>query len=115
MSFTILQKQDLNSFVRKLMLDYRVVGPIADNGGFAFEVITDPAELRLDYPTTILPPKKYLLPVRETLFRFDHNQGFRSLHALIHRPCCWGCTPVICTVFNCWTGSSTAATSIRTI
>jgi formate hydrogenlyase subunit 6/NADH:ubiquinone oxidoreductase subunit I len=74
-SLTILQKQDLNSFVHKLMLDYRVVGPIADNGRFAFEVITDPAELRLDYPTTILPPKKFLLPTKEVLFNFDNTNG----------------------------------------
>lgn len=52
---------------------YRVVGPVETNNGFAFEVITDPAALRLDYPTTTLPPKKYLLPPRETLFEFDND------------------------------------------
>ena len=35
----------------------------------------DPAALRLDYPSTILPPKKYLLPPRETLFQFDMSNG----------------------------------------
>ena len=37
---------------------------------FDFAPITDPRDLRLDYGTTILPPKKYLLPQRETLFTF---------------------------------------------
>jgi hypothetical protein len=74
-SLTILQKQDLDSFIRKMMHDYRVVGPVAADGRFAFEVITDPAELQLDYPTTILPPKKFLLPTKEVLFKFDNTNG----------------------------------------
>lgn len=76
MSLSLLYKQDLNQFVRNLMREYRVAGPVASNGRFAFEVISDPAELRLDYTTTILPPKKFLLPPREVLFRFDNSVGY---------------------------------------
>src|SRR3989304_4887250 len=57
------------------MSHYRVVGPVVSNRGFAFEEISNPAELRLEYPTTILPPKKYLLPPEEVLFRFDRSNG----------------------------------------
>lgn len=73
MSLTILKKQHLDAFVAALLQDYRVGAPVKFNGSYAFRDLQDPAELRLDYPTTILPPKKYLLPVRETLFRFDHT------------------------------------------
>jgi ferredoxin len=73
-SLVILKKQDLNDFVERLMRDYCVGGPVSKNGAFAFEPIGDPAELRLDYPTTILPPKKFLLPVKETLFEFEHGR-----------------------------------------
>src|SRR3990172_4549932 len=73
-SLTILRKQNLNAFVAALLADYRVGGPVKLNGTYAFKDLQDPDELRLDYPTTILPPKKYLLPVRETLFRFDQDQ-----------------------------------------
>jgi formate hydrogenlyase subunit 6/NADH:ubiquinone oxidoreductase subunit I len=70
-SLTILKKTDLNGFVEGLMQDYRLAGPVASDGVFAFDEITHPADLRLDYPTTILPPKKFLLPTREVLFQFD--------------------------------------------
>jgi sulfhydrogenase subunit beta (sulfur reductase) len=78
MSLTLLQKSDVNEFVGRLLQRYRVVGPVKTQLGFAFEVITDPAELRLDYATTILPPKKYLLPPRETLFEFNTADGFTT-------------------------------------
>jgi sulfhydrogenase subunit beta (sulfur reductase) len=77
-SLTIINKQDLTNFVRRLLPLYRVTGPAEVNGGFAFKTIEDPTELRLDYPTTILPPKKYLLPPKEILFEFD-NGGNGSL------------------------------------
>jgi sulfhydrogenase subunit beta (sulfur reductase) len=70
-SLTIIQKHDLPNFVRRLLSLFRVSGPVEENGGYAFKVIEDPSELRLDYPTTILPPKKFLLPTKETLFEFD--------------------------------------------
>lgn len=72
MSLVILKKQDLNDFVSRLMQTYHVGGPVQKNGGFAFETIDDPESLRLDYPTTILPPKKFLLPVKETLIEYEN-------------------------------------------
>ncbi len=71
MSLAILKKQDFKDFVNHLLLLYRIGGPVQKNGGFAFETIQDPEELRLDYPTTILPPKKFLFPVKDTLFEFE--------------------------------------------
>ena len=80
MSLTLIEKQDLPSFIRRLLPLYRVGGPVEANGGYAFKIIDDPAELRLDYPTTILPPKKFLLPTKETLFEFDNSsdEGVKS-------------------------------------
>ena len=75
MSLAILKKPDLISLINRLQPDYRVVGPVEANGGIAFDVLTDPAALRLEYPTTILPPKKYLLPTREVLFRYNRSNG----------------------------------------
>jgi len=70
-SLTILRKQNLNEFISALLPHYRVGGPVKLNSSYAFRDIRDPSKLRLDYPTTILPPKKYLLPVKESLFRFN--------------------------------------------
>lgn len=75
MSLTILKKQNLEEFVERLLQQYRIAGPVKMDGGFAFEEITHPQELQLDYTTTILPPKKFLLPTKETLFEFDNSNG----------------------------------------
>ena len=75
MSLTILQKQKLEEFIKRLQQEYRIAGPVKMNGGFAFDEIAHPQELQLDYTTTILPPKKYILPTQETLFEFDHSNG----------------------------------------
>lgn len=76
MSLRIIDKGAMAAFVTSIMRQYEVVGPRVKEhlpgGGvqFAFDAITDPSELRLDYTTTILPPKKYLLPQEEVLLTF---------------------------------------------
>lgn len=75
MSLKILQKENLTEFIQQLLPEYRIAGPIKEKSGFAFQEINDPAELELNYTTTILPPKKYLLPTREVLFEFDNTNG----------------------------------------
>ncbi len=70
MSLMILDKGALAPLVNALMADYRVVGPQAKGPQFVFEPITDPVQLRLDYNTTILPPKKVLQPPQERLATF---------------------------------------------
>jgi len=52
------------------MTDYQVIGPKAKGSQFVFGAITDPAQLRFDYDTTILPPKKVLQPPQERLSTF---------------------------------------------
>jgi sulfhydrogenase subunit beta (sulfur reductase) len=74
-SLKIIQKSEILDFIHQLLPDYRVVGPVEYDGGYAFEEITDSADLRLNYPTTILPPKKFLLPPQEVLFMFDNSNG----------------------------------------
>ena len=73
MSLWVMDKQAMAPFVTRLMDDYRVVGPVAKGLKFAFAEIEDPADLRLDYNTTILPPKKYLQPPEERLMTFTRS------------------------------------------
>lgn len=82
MSLYILPKERLPGFVDNLRAGFRVVGPVRTETGYAFDAIHSADELALDYPTTILPPKKYLLPQRETLFAFHtgtDEQGARQI------------------------------------
>ncbi len=74
MSLMILDKGAVAPLVNALMADHRVVGPQAKGPNFVFGTITDPAQLRLDYDTTILPPKKVLQPPQERLATFDRQE-----------------------------------------
>ena len=71
MSLWVIDKQEIATFVANMMGGYRVVGPVSKGNQFAFDAIEDPAELRLDYNTSILPPKKYLQPQEERLMTFN--------------------------------------------
>ena len=71
MSLKIIPKEVMGAFVANLIGAYRVVGPRQKERQYVFGPIESPDELCLDYNTTILPPKKYLLPQRETLFDFN--------------------------------------------
>ena len=70
MSLWIIEKEGVAPFVAGMQGGYRVVGPLARGNKFAFGEISDPGDLRLDYNTTILPPKKYLQPPEERLMTF---------------------------------------------
>ncbi len=73
MSLWIINKPAMASFVANVMGNYRVVGPKAKGAQFVFDTIEDPAELQLDYSTSILPPKKYFQPQDERLMTFKRN------------------------------------------
>jgi sulfhydrogenase subunit beta (sulfur reductase) len=73
MSLWVIDKQEMAPFVVKMTGDYRVVGPVARGIKFAFDQIGDPADLRLDYDTSILPPKKYMQPQQERMMTFTRS------------------------------------------
>ena len=74
MTMRILEKRSVPAWIDALRTTRRIVGPKPSNGHAAFGEITTAAELALEYGTTILPPKKALLPTEEELFRFDHGR-----------------------------------------
>lgn len=68
----LMPKEGFTSWISRLLQqEFRVVGPVERQGQFLFDDIRHPAQLVIDYPITILPPKKYLLPAREVLFDFN--------------------------------------------
>ncbi len=73
MSLKIINKEDLLPFVSSAMKEYKVLGPVANDTAFKFDPLTDASQLRLDYHTTIIPPRKALLPTQETLFTFRND------------------------------------------
>lgn len=63
------------SFVEALIARLPVVAPVAKRKRFVFEELTSPDEMRLDYDTTILPPKKLFFPTLQPLVEFDRAGG----------------------------------------
>lgn len=85
MSLSLITKDDFNAFVDALLPNYRVAGPVAHDGCYAFESIRQPDKLCLDYPTTILPPKKFLLPIKETIFQASLTTD-RAINPKVYPP-----------------------------
>ncbi len=76
----IIKKDDLDSFVDELIVnDPREVVGVKERGNkYVFDTLRSSEELRLDYDVTILPPKKYFLPQRETLLKFRSNDKIKA-------------------------------------
>jgi len=73
----IISKQDFSDFINSLIEagSWNVIGVKSKGDKYAFGSLESADELRLDYDVTLLPPKKYFFPQRETLFSFDVAKG----------------------------------------
>jgi len=75
MTFHVIPKAAVPDWVERLRKSHRVVGPRPLHGQFIFDEVQSAADLDLSYPTTVIPPKKYLLPQREELLSFRAGTG----------------------------------------
>jgi NAD(P)H-flavin reductase/formate hydrogenlyase subunit 6/NADH:ubiquinone oxidoreductase subunit I len=80
MVMKIILKSDFQDFVNNLIKDdsLNVLGVKSRGNKFAFAPLETAEELRLDYDVTLLPPKKYFFPQRETLFTYALAGGFSA-------------------------------------
>ncbi len=76
MKTLILPRPALDLFAAVLGQFGELHAPVEKDGAFVFAPLAAWSEARLDYVRTVLPPKKYLLPPRETMFRFERGRGF---------------------------------------
>ena len=76
----IVSKTDFQAFINNLIKDesWNIIGVKSKGNKFAFGPLETAEELRLDYDVTLLPPKKYFFPQRETLFTYDLSDGFST-------------------------------------
>jgi sulfhydrogenase subunit beta (sulfur reductase) len=70
MKLKIMPKAALPHWVERLNQQYRVVGPKQQHGQYLFGEVETADDLHLQYPSSILPPKKYLVPQREVLLSY---------------------------------------------
>jgi ferredoxin len=71
----VLKEEEVDQLLEKLLANYQVFGPKKKGSDHIFDEIKSSEELDLSYVTTILPPKKYLLPQREKILSFDSSYG----------------------------------------
>jgi len=79
MTIKKINKAAFDNWVTACIKNQRVFGVQAKDDRFVFAPLENAGDLRLDYDVTILPPKKYFLPPRETLLKFDRKEGFESV------------------------------------
>jgi ferredoxin len=70
----VISKKDLADFVDELIKSRaagEVVGIKAQGNKYNFGPLKSATELRLDYDVSLLPPKKYFFPARETVLKYE--------------------------------------------
>lgn len=84
----IISKEDFSNFVDFLIQEgkWNVQGVKSVGNKFAFGTLDSAKELRLDYDVTLLPPKKYFFPQRETLFTYKLAEGFSAQNPAESKP-----------------------------
>ena len=85
MSYKIMPKAVFADWVDRLRQYFRIVGPQEKHGEYVFDELKDMDDLRLNYPPTALPPKKYLVPTREVLLNYNID-GSRIQANIIRKP-----------------------------
>jgi sulfite reductase subunit B len=84
----IISKENFADFVNALIKNetFNVIGVKAKGDKFAFGPLESASDLRMDYDVTLLPPKKYFFPQRETLVTYNVGKGFSARNQTETKP-----------------------------
>ena len=69
-----LKKEQLGAWMADLT-DFEVHAPVFEDGVWNYQRVRDPLETKLDHDNTVSPPKAFIFPQREVLFRFSQIAG----------------------------------------
>ena len=84
MKALLIEKNRMYILLRRFQEEYRVFGPTKPGYDSTFNEISSINELHLDYLSTVLPPKKFFHPPKETLFSFDIKNGKFTTEEIKH-------------------------------
>ncbi len=77
--YVILRKENFNSFISTLSNLHKMAAPVFKGyNNYAFEDVKSGETIALKYIPTILPPRKFFLPVHETLLEYDFSNGLNA-------------------------------------
>jgi ferredoxin len=71
----VIEKSSFNILLDRFLENYTVYGPTKLGEDSTFDEIKSINQLHLDYSSTVLPPKKFLHPPKETLLEFKNENG----------------------------------------
>lgn len=76
MTVRVIDQDGVRGLVEKLQEEAKVVAPHRREGEnqWAFQEVTDPDKICLQYTSTILPPKEFAFPMRETFLRMKRGE-----------------------------------------
>ena len=88
MTLQVISVGEIRSLLKKLMEQGRVVAPHERPGDdqFVFDDLEDPADAVLQYTSTVLPPKKYAFPPKETLVHYELGEEPKASAVLESEP-----------------------------
>jgi sulfhydrogenase subunit beta (sulfur reductase) len=72
-----MPRERLDHLVERLGREYRVVGPVKSGSAWEWTDVRPGVPVALDYPTSMLPPRRFFAPPRETLFHFTRDAAGR--------------------------------------
>ena len=79
LQYVVLRKEQFDGFISRLSKLQKVLAPVSRGyNNFSFEGVTSGVSVALKYIPTILPPKKFFMPQRETLLEFDIRKGLNA-------------------------------------
>jgi len=73
-----LTKEVLDGLVEAILKSQKAYGPQVRGDKFDFAALQSAQDLRLDYDVTLQAPKKYLLPVCETLMTYEVGGAYKG-------------------------------------
>lgn len=81
----IVTKEDFDVFVNDLITNdtREVVGVQSKGSKYVFDRLDSAEDLRLDYDVTILPPKKYFMPQRETILEYEKTEDKLQMEPVV--------------------------------
>ncbi|MBU0651194.1 4Fe-4S dicluster domain-containing protein [bacterium] len=72
----ILNKSDFDGFIAQLTKIQKVAAPVSKGyNSYAFQEVKTADEISLEYIPTILPPKKYFMPQKENIQKFNKEKN----------------------------------------
>lgn len=69
-----IRKENLKNLFINISNEYKVIAPIKRGEDYILTEVKDFEEISLDYPTTILPPKNFIMPYKEPILAFDNEE-----------------------------------------